>query len=1038
MDTKLYDTILPKHKMFEDIKKSLQENTGAKLYNFIELKDDVLYIWNSVENCLFCLNLKHLEEHPDNTPYQRLQLLSPPEFNVERVVGSACGGRLCAYGARGATLVDLPARWGRAGLFDNGNQTVLCKSVSLDERFLFSQGEIRRVQWHPSSLSHILVLMSDNTIRLYNIALKSGPKLVKSIPVGLKPSSQLAGRNILDSLGDTAVDFTPLPNTDSLLILRGDGEVYMVQCTLDSKGPLQPRLWGPLPIYPPADDNYGSESCSICVLGAGDTLLVVIATCSAALYHCLLLPAPPEDGDDRSGYALYVVESVELNLNLSSEDGEFSHSYPVHLYPCTSNTYACVHMGGVHTVSLPILDKLKDYAAADETNAESALSAICTHSSSAQHAVSWRRAGCGAAAVRGPRPLLLLLAPDGALLTRYIHTQTDRQTYHMLLAACWMWRCSSAGTSPSAAAASTRRCATHQVHTHTDRQTDISHAAGGVLDVVLQQCGDLALCCCSVRGPRPLLLLLAPDGALLTRYIHTQTDRQTYHMLLAACWMWRCSSAGTSPSAAAASTRRCATHQVHTHTDRQTYHMLLAACWMWCCSSAGTSPSAAAASTRRCATHQVHTHTDRQTYHMLLAACWMWCCSSAGSSPSAAAASTRRCATHQVHTHTDRQTYHMLLAACWMWCCSSAGTSPSAAAASTRRCATHQVHTHTDRQTYHMLLAACWMWRCSSAGTSPSAAAASTRRCATHQHPTVRYSPGTYTHRQTDRHITCCWRRAGCGAAAVRGPRPLLLLLAPDGALLTRSLEPYELEERLYREIQLRNPNLEPDDLNKLLKEKQKLSFVTIVQEILAREASQPLLHLRRSESDQPSPKDCLELLTQATLLLRKEYMSRQSRAGSALARKSAALSSLANNFLNWRNTISVEMDGIVERGRLLQQKCALAEQQQEDLKYRCSVVSRRVRAGSVRSGEERELCAELERYRRGADALAHQIHALNKHAQHKAEELRRWHEEYKRKETALGKTHSDTISSVLQQQTSQISSLIEETKLLKDQLSIV
>ncbi|KPI95962.1 hypothetical protein RR46_11675 [Papilio xuthus] len=60
---------------------------------------------------------------------QRLQLLSPPEFSVERVMSSACGGRLCVYGARGATLVDLPARWGRAGLFDNGNQTVLCKLV---------------------------------------------------------------------------------------------------------------------------------------------------------------------------------------------------------------------------------------------------------------------------------------------------------------------------------------------------------------------------------------------------------------------------------------------------------------------------------------------------------------------------------------------------------------------------------------------------------------------------------------------------------------------------------------------------------------------------------------------------------------------------------------------------------------------------------------------------------------------------------------------------------------------------------------------
>lgn len=70
MDSKLYDTILPKHKIFEDLKESLQENTGAKLYNFMELRDDVLYIWNSLENCLFCLNLKHLEEHPDDTPYQ--------------------------------------------------------------------------------------------------------------------------------------------------------------------------------------------------------------------------------------------------------------------------------------------------------------------------------------------------------------------------------------------------------------------------------------------------------------------------------------------------------------------------------------------------------------------------------------------------------------------------------------------------------------------------------------------------------------------------------------------------------------------------------------------------------------------------------------------------------------------------------------------------------------------------------------------------------------------------------------------------------
>lgn len=71
--------------------------------------------------------------------------------------------------------------------------------------------------------------------RLYNIALKKGPKLVQILSIGIKPSGQLAGRDILDSLGDTAVDFTPIPDSETLLLLRGNGDVYMMQCELDRK-----------------------------------------------------------------------------------------------------------------------------------------------------------------------------------------------------------------------------------------------------------------------------------------------------------------------------------------------------------------------------------------------------------------------------------------------------------------------------------------------------------------------------------------------------------------------------------------------------------------------------------------------------------------------------------------------------------------------------------------------------------------------------------------------------------------------------------
>lgn len=45
-------------------------------------------------------------------------------------------------------------------------------------------------------------------------------------------------------------------------------------------------------MYPPADDNYGVESCSIMMLGNS---LISIATCGGTLYHCILLPNEEDD-----------------------------------------------------------------------------------------------------------------------------------------------------------------------------------------------------------------------------------------------------------------------------------------------------------------------------------------------------------------------------------------------------------------------------------------------------------------------------------------------------------------------------------------------------------------------------------------------------------------------------------------------------------------------------------------------------------------------------------------------------------------------
>lgn len=70
MDSALLEVKLTGHKLFKDLKQNIGEDLPGKLRNLLELKDDVLYVWNCVENCLLSLNLKHLEEHGDETPYQ--------------------------------------------------------------------------------------------------------------------------------------------------------------------------------------------------------------------------------------------------------------------------------------------------------------------------------------------------------------------------------------------------------------------------------------------------------------------------------------------------------------------------------------------------------------------------------------------------------------------------------------------------------------------------------------------------------------------------------------------------------------------------------------------------------------------------------------------------------------------------------------------------------------------------------------------------------------------------------------------------------
>uniref|UniRef100_A0A8D1U2G1 Nucleoporin 88 n=1 Tax=Sus scrofa TaxID=9823 RepID=A0A8D1U2G1_PIG len=149
------------------------------------------------------------------------------------------------------------------------------------------------------------------------------------------------------SLGETAVafDFGPLSAVPKnvfgqkgkdevvaypLYILRENGETFLMYVSLVHSPGSVGKLLGPLPMHPAAEDNYGYDACAILCLPCVPNILV-IATESGMLYHCVVLEGEEEDDqtsekswDSKADLipSLYVFECVELELALKLASGE--------------------------------------------------------------------------------------------------------------------------------------------------------------------------------------------------------------------------------------------------------------------------------------------------------------------------------------------------------------------------------------------------------------------------------------------------------------------------------------------------------------------------------------------------------------------------------------------------------------------------------------------------------------------------------------------------------------------------------------------
>ncbi|RWS31668.1 nuclear pore complex protein Nup88-like protein [Leptotrombidium deliense] len=253
----------------------------------------------------------------------------------------------------------------------------------LDERFFVCNQKILLLDasWHPASRDekHIVLLTNDNCLRVYNInephIVHHEIKLSNCELIGKSPFSVFAS-----SLGETAVSFDfglpvpkssykcnedeqPLTLTSSeclwpIYVLKGNGDVLVVYTNLQNTY-LSERILGPLTMFPAAEDNYGLDACKLICLNSLPQI-IVIATSSGMLYHCLALTDEQFDSDSSllPQPTLFVHESIELTLSLTSQDEVLL--CPIRLYkdPLGPERYFCSHSAGIHAISLPIVNRL--------------------------------------------------------------------------------------------------------------------------------------------------------------------------------------------------------------------------------------------------------------------------------------------------------------------------------------------------------------------------------------------------------------------------------------------------------------------------------------------------------------------------------------------------------------------------------------------------------------------------------------------------------------------------------------------------------
>ncbi|XP_012345502.1 nuclear pore complex protein Nup88-like [Apis florea] len=121
---------LNKHRLFLELKNSLSGNI-KDTRNILEIRDNVLYVWNANDSCVMTLNVAASREKDGDVLYQKLRPTDPPIFEIKHLLINETGTQLVLWGNLGLVIMELPKRWGKDCAFKvERKKYVACKLPS--------------------------------------------------------------------------------------------------------------------------------------------------------------------------------------------------------------------------------------------------------------------------------------------------------------------------------------------------------------------------------------------------------------------------------------------------------------------------------------------------------------------------------------------------------------------------------------------------------------------------------------------------------------------------------------------------------------------------------------------------------------------------------------------------------------------------------------------------------------------------------------------------------------------------------------------